>query len=104
MRPALRVAHTWVHVTPCLVSFRFEEPPHGGGGGPPWPGNHDSEYIAKKFGGQTISNIWRIGAGLEHELPHWTFGLWADYSKDFAATASTFDALMLRAGGQYKFN
>ncbi|MEO6038801.1 MAG: hypothetical protein ABIQ93_10330 [Saprospiraceae bacterium] len=102
LRPAIQVAHTWVRVRPGLVIFRFEE--HHGGGPGPGPGNHDSDYIAEKFAGQTISNIWRVGAGLEHELPRWTFGLWADYSKDFAATESTFDALMLRAGLQYKFD
>ncbi len=102
IRPVVRVAHTWVHIAPGLVSFKFEEP-HGGGGPGPGPGHNDPEYVAQKFDGQTISNIWRFGAGLEHELPRWTLGLWADYSKNLGASESTFDALLLRGGVQYKF-
>ena len=100
LHPSVRVAHTWVHIAPGLVSFKFEEEPGPG----PGHGPREPEYVAQKFEGQTLSNIWRVGAGLEHELPRWTFGLWADYSKNLAATESTFDVLSVRAGVQYKFN
>ena len=104
LRPAVRVMHNWVRIAPGLVSFKYEETQGGPGPGPgPGPGHHDPEYIVKKFDGQMLSNIWRIGAGIEHERANWTIGLWLDYSRSLAATASTFDALMVRGGVQYKF-
>jgi len=60
------------------------------------------EYTAEKYEAQWLSNQWRLGIGLEKDLQNWTFGLWADYSKDFSVDTPSFDALYLRAGVQYR--
>ncbi|GAB4486758.1 MAG: hypothetical protein OHK0019_00960 [Saprospiraceae bacterium] len=99
VRPSMRVAHTWTHISSELISFTFEKPLHG-----PPHGGHDPEFIVEKTKPQTLDNTWRFGLGLERETPSWAFGLWADYSKSFAANAPSFDMLLLRAGIQYRFN
>ena len=87
-----------IHESPELITFKFENQ-GGGPGGPSQP-----KYKVQKTESHMIQNTWRFGAGLEHETADWTFGIWADYSKNFAASDLTFDALMLRAGIQYNFN
>jgi hypothetical protein len=97
-RPSVRLAHTWVRRSPSLVTFKFEEPDPAPNPGPPKPA-----YIAEKFDAKWINNQWRIGIGLERDIPNWTFSLWADYSKNMSAPQANFDALYLRAGAQYRF-
>lgn len=108
LRPSVRVAYALTRVSPELITFKFENHGPWGPGGPggpwgPW-GPPPPIYKVQKTESQVLDNIWRFGAGLEHETPRWAFSLWADYSKNFAATDLTFDALMLRAGIQYTFN
>ncbi len=103
VRPSLRVAHDWVHVSPTLITYKFEEDDPGGPSPGPDPHDHDAEYTAEKFDAQWLNDQWRFGLGLEKDIPNWTFGLWADYSKDFSAATPSFDALYLRAGAQYRF-
>ena len=102
VRPSLSIQHTWVHTTPQLISFKYEQPPHNGGPhGNPDP---DTEYIVQETDAQFFGNVWKFGAGLERETRHWVFGLRADYSNNFAASDRTFDALIFKAGIQYKIN
>ena len=96
LRPSVRAAHTWTRVAPGFVSFEFDEPGQGPGG------KHDPEYLVQKEKAQNLRNIWRLGAGVEHDVARWSFGLWADYSKNLAATDDTFDALYLQAGVKYR--
>lgn len=102
LRPSVRITHTWVRVSPDLLSFKYEKktffPPHGPFPLPP------PKYIVTQGEARQLDNIWRFGAGLEYETQRWSFGLWADYSTNLAASDATFDALLLRAGVQYKFN
>jgi len=99
LRPAVRIAYTMLRVSPELITFKFEDQDPGGPGG-----SHPPKYLVEKTESKLIQNIWRFGAGLEHETRNWTFGLWADYSNNFAAADLTFDAIIIRAGLQYKFN
>ncbi|MBL7808716.1 MAG: hypothetical protein JNN28_12925, partial [Saprospiraceae bacterium] len=69
----------------------------------PNPHPEEDRYTAEKFPGKWLSNRWRMGLGLEKELPNWTFGLWTDYSRDFSAATPSFNALYLRASAQYRF-
>jgi hypothetical protein len=69
----------------------------------PNPHDHDPEYAVETFKSQWLSNQWKFGVGLEKDIPNWTFGLWADYSKDFSTATPGFDALYLRAGAQFRF-
>jgi len=96
LRPSVRAAHTWTRVAPGFVSFEFDEPGQGPGG------KHDPEYLVQKEKAQNLRNIWRLGAGIEHDVARWSFGLWADYSKNLAATDDTFDALYFQAGVKYR--
>lgn len=96
-RPSVRLAHTWVHVSPELISFKFDDQHQGG------PGN-DPEFFVQKREAQYLGNVWRLGAGLEYEAPHWVFGLWTDYSKNFGGADPNFDILMFKAGIQYRIN
>lgn len=98
LRPSVQVAHTWVRVAPGLVSYKYNKkfPPPPNVPNFPW-------FNVKHYEEKKLSNVWRFGAGLEHERLHWAFGLWADYSMNLAATNATFDALFFRAGLQYKF-
>jgi hypothetical protein len=102
VRPSVRLSHQWVRLSPTLITYKFEDQDPWGPGGPggPFPRN---EYTAEKFEAQWLSNQWRFGIGLEKDIPNWTFGLWADYSKDFTAANPSFDAMYLRAGAQYRF-
>lgn len=101
LRPSVRIAHTWVRVSPDPLIFKYQKKSTM----PPSPNDFDhSKYIVRNCGAKQLDNVWRLGAGLEHETRKWVFGLWADYSDNFAASDATFDALLLRAGVQYKFN
>lgn len=101
VRPSLALSHHWVHTSPTLVIYKFEEEDPGGPG--PNPHSHETRYTAESFDSQWINNQWRLGVGIEKELKNWTFGLSADYSKDFSASTPGFDAMYLRAGAQYRF-
>ncbi|MBN8676747.1 MAG: hypothetical protein J0M29_00900 [Chitinophagales bacterium] len=101
VQPAVRLAHEWVHVSSSLVTYKFIDDDPGGPGPNPHP--DEDRYTAEKFPAKWLSNKWRIGLGLEKELPNWTFGVWADYSKDLSAAAPSFDAMYLRASAQYRF-
>ena len=97
LRPSVRVAHTWAHVSPSLVSYKYQKkfPPPPNFPNFPW-------YNVKHYESKRLEDIWRFGAGLEFETRRWAFGLWADYYDNFAATNATFDALLFRASAQYK--
>ncbi|HLP95904.1 MAG TPA: hypothetical protein VK168_17805 [Saprospiraceae bacterium] len=101
VQPAVRVAHEWVHISPSLATYKFRDDDPGGPGPNPHP--EEDRYTAEKFPAKWLSNKWRMGLGLEKELPNWTFGLWADYSKDLSAATPSFDALYVRASAQYRF-
>lgn len=101
-QPSVRVAHEWVRTASASVIFKYEED-HGPGPGPGPGPNPDEAFVVQKTGDQWLSNQWRFGIGLEKEMPHWTFGISADYSKNFSKATPAFDALYLRAGLQYKF-
>lgn len=94
LQPSVRAAYTWVRVSPELISFQFEKP---------FP-NNNPEYKSKKTDAEYLDNVWRFGAGLEHETPRWVFGIWADFSKNFAGSDSGFDALLFRTGIQYRID
>lgn len=103
VRPSVRLAHVWSHLPPSTITYKYEEDDPGGPGPGPGPHNHRPEYAIEKFDNQWISNQWRLGVGIEKDIPGWTFGLWADYSKNLSASTPAFDALYLRAGAQYRF-
>ncbi|MBP6828704.1 MAG: hypothetical protein KA165_19205, partial [Saprospiraceae bacterium] len=94
LQPSVRAAYTWVRVSPELISFQFEKP---------FP-NNNPEYKSKKTDAKYLDNVWRFGAGLEHETPRWVFGIWADFSKNLAGSDSGFDALLFRTGIQYRID
>lgn len=94
LQPSVRAAYTWVRVSPELISFQFEKP---------FP-NNNPEYKSKKTDAEYLDNVWRFGAGFEHETPRWVFGIWADFSKNFAGSDSGFDALLFRTGIQYRID
>jgi hypothetical protein len=100
IRPAVRAAHTWTHFSSCLISNRFEEM-HGFPGGP--PPMHDDEYRIEHTKPANFGNIWRMGAGLEHETPRWVFSVWCDYAKNMNAVSAGFSNIFLQAGASYKF-
>lgn len=97
VQPSLRVAHNWVRIAPQLISFKFEEPQHGGPHGNPEP-----RYLVEKTETQRLDKVWRFGAGLERETERWVLSVGADYAKDFSSTDAMFDTVMFRAGLQYK--
>jgi hypothetical protein len=103
LKPSLRLSHTWVRVAPTLVTYKFEDNNPGGPGGPGGPFPPKPAYTAEKFDAQWHQNQWRVGIGLERNITDWTFGLSADYSRDFSSATPHFDALYLRAGAQYRF-
>lgn len=100
VRPTLQVAHTWVNIAPQLLSFKFEEQHPGGPGGP--GGNHGPRYFVEKTDAQNLANVWRAGIGLERETSRWNFSIGADYVKDFASSDAMFNAVVVKAGLQYK--
>ena len=102
-KPSLKLSHQWVHGSSTSITYKFEKDDPGGPGPNPDPHEHESKYTAEQFDNQWLSNQWRFGIGLEKTLPNWTFGLWADYSKDFTASTPSFDAVYFRAGAQYRF-
>lgn len=98
VKPTVMVSHEWVHISPNLVTYQFEEDDPG------MPQHHDEEkYTAEKFPAQWLSKQWHLGAGLEKEVSSWTFSAWAEYSKSFASTTPSYDALYLRLKAQYMF-
>jgi hypothetical protein len=99
VKPAVRIAHTWTHLSPAIYSLRFDKkPPHF----PPGPSKPEFEPV--KSESEWVSNHWRVGAGLEFETPRWVAGVWADYSKGQASNGPVSDAVFIRAGVSYKFD
>lgn len=98
VRPSIRAAYTWARVSPELLTLKYQKPDWPGGPpGPPPP-----TYKVQESETQIVGDTWRFGIGFERETPHLVFGLWADYSKSFAANDPSFDMLLLRAGIQYR--
>lgn len=96
VRPSVHIAHTWVHIDPQLITYTYEEQPHGP--------MHDPEirYQAEKALAQDLNRIWRAGIGLQYDTHRWIFGIGADYMRDFASSDAMFNSVMVQAGLQYK--
>jgi hypothetical protein len=99
IKPSIQVAHTWVRIEPNLITYKFEEPPHGPGGPMQEP---EIRYQVEKTELQRLNQIWRVGVGLQHETPRWIFNVGADYLKDFASSNAMFNSVFVKAGLQYK--
>ncbi|MFZ4634792.1 MAG: hypothetical protein ACOYNO_11345 [Saprospiraceae bacterium] len=101
LRPAVRIAHSWVRENPGIFSFAFEDKLHGGGpGGPNHGGPGPKEYVVEMPEPIWKTNNWRMGASLEYNLPRWTISLGADY---ISSGKVYFNAVQTYAGLQYKF-
>ena len=96
VRPSVRLSHTWVHIDPQLITYTYEEQPHGP--------MHDPEirYQAEKAAAQDLNKIWRAGIGLQYDTHRWIFGVSADYMRDFASSDAMFNSVFVQAGLQYK--
>ncbi len=99
LRPTLRVAHVWTHVSPSTVTFRFQDTNHPGG-----PHQNDPDYFFIKTASHTFGNTWRFGAGLERSFGRWGLQFAADYAKQFSTRAKASNAVYLQAGLQYRIN
>lgn len=99
VQPTVRVAHSWVHETPSIFSFEFEEDDPGG----PGPKPPKSEFIAVRTSSAWLNSLWRFGVGLEHNTPHWAFQIGLDYVPNQATSKPFADALLVQTGVQYKF-
>ncbi|HPI07417.1 MAG TPA: hypothetical protein PLM41_13600 [Saprospiraceae bacterium] len=99
VRPTVEVAHSWVRIDPYLITYKFEEEPHGPGGPMHEP---EIRYQVEKTVLQRPDKVWRVGIGLQRETPRWIFNVGADYMKDFAASDAMFNAVTVKAGLQYK--
>jgi hypothetical protein len=91
------VAHTWAFLPSRQVSLRFEEL-HG-----PGPGGPDEEYQVRQTPKKWVSNVWRLGVGLQYETSRWIFGARGDYAKHFNNSSPTVDATFASAEVLYKF-
>ncbi len=99
VQPTVRVAHSWVHETPSIFSFEFEEDDHGS----PGPKPPKSEFIAVRTSSAWLNSVWRVGVGLEHNTPRWAFQIGLDYVPNQAISKPFTDALLVQTGVQYKF-
>ncbi len=90
-------AHTWAFLPSRLVSLRFEEL-HG-----PGPGGPDEEYQVRQTPEKWVSNVWRLGVGLQYETSRWIFGVRGDYAKHLNNSSPTVDATFASAEVLYKF-
>lgn len=93
LKPSVRAAYSRARISPETVSLRFEKPAK----------NDPPEFIVHKYEARQL-DIFCVGIGVERETPHWVFGLWADYSRNFARPDAGFDALSMEGGLLYRFN
>lgn len=99
LKPSVHLTHTWARFSPELYVFEFEDDKPGG------PNHHPSKkfMLSASAPEQTISSLWRIGAGLEYETRDWVFRIGADWVENSAASKPVFDAALVQGSVLYKF-
>jgi len=100
IRPSVQLMHTWARFSPELYVFEFEDDKPGG------PNPHPPKQkftLSSSASEQTISNLWRIGFGLEHETRDWVFRAGVDWVENSAASKPVFDAALVQGSVLYKF-
>jgi hypothetical protein len=99
LKPSVHLTHTWARFSPELYVFEFEDDKPGG------PNHHPSKKFTLSASApeQTVSSLWRIGAGLEYETRDWVFRIGADWVENSTASKPVFDAAMIQGTVLYKF-
>lgn len=99
IRPSVHLMHTWARFTPELYVFEFEDDKPGG------PNPHPAKkfILSSSAPEQTISNLWRMGFGLEYETRDWVFRAGVDWVENSAASKPVFDAALVQGTVLYKF-
>ncbi|HNG89370.1 MAG TPA: hypothetical protein PK858_04175, partial [Saprospiraceae bacterium] len=99
LRPTVQAGHVWAKNASAFVRYTYEDKDPGG----PWPGSKSFDFVAEEEPKYTHSQIWLAGAGLEYDLRDWTFHVRTEYQAQTGSVAQpTFDALLLRAGLEYR--
>lgn len=96
LKPSVRLSYSWIRAAPSAVTYTYFKRNH-------YPYSDPTEYFAVvKTNPGLLGEQWRLGFGLERDMPRWSFGLMAEYSRKSQVARTGMGALFLRGGINYK--
>ena len=96
LKPSVRLSYSWIKAAPSTVTYTYFKRNH-------FPYSDPTEYYAVvKTNPGLLGEQWRLGFGLERDMPRWSFGLMAEYSRKNQISSTGMGALFLRGGISYK--
>ncbi len=96
LKPSVRLSYSWIKAAPATVTYTYFKRNH-------YPYSDPIEYYAVvKTNPGLMGEQWRLGFGLERDMPRWSFGLMAEYSRKSQVSSTGIGALFLRGGISYK--
>lgn len=96
LKPSVRLSYSWIRAAPATVTYTYFKRNH-------YPYSDPIEYYAVvKTNPGLLGEQWRLGFGLERDMPRWSFGLMAEYSRKSQVSSTGIGALFLRGGISYK--
>lgn len=96
LKPSVKLSYSWITAAPSTVTYTYFKRNH-------YPYSDPIEYYAVvKTNPGLMGEQWRLGFGLERDMPRWSFGLMAEYSRKSQVSSAGIGALFLRGGISYK--
>lgn len=96
LKPSVRLSYSWIRAAPSTVTYTYFKRNH-------YPYSDPTEYFAVvKTNPGLLGEQWRLGFGLERDMPRWSFGLMAEYSKKSQVARTGMGGVFLRGGISYK--
>ncbi|MFM7155884.1 MAG: hypothetical protein ACKOZV_17330 [Bacteroidota bacterium] len=96
LKPSVRLSYSWIRAEPSTVTYTYFKRNH-------YPYSDPTEYFAVvKTNPGVLGEQWRLGFGLERDMPRWSFGLMAEYSRKSQIASTGLGAIFLKGGISYK--
>jgi hypothetical protein len=96
LKPSVRLSYSWIRAAPSTVTYTYLKRNH-------YPYSDPTEYYAVvKTNPGLLGEQFRLGFGLERDMPRWSFGLMAEYSRKSQIASTGMGVLFLRGGISYK--
>ncbi|MFN5236364.1 MAG: hypothetical protein ACK5FV_04250, partial [Bacteroidota bacterium] len=87
LKPSVRLSYSWIKAAPATVTYTYFKRNH-------YPYSDPIEYYAVvKTNPGLMGEQWRLGFGLERDMPRWSFGLMAEYSRKSQVSSTGIGAL-----------
>lgn len=96
LKPSVRLSYSWIRAVPSTVTYTYFKQNH-------YPYADPTEYYAvARTNRGLLGEQWRLGFGFERDMPRWSFGLMAEYSRKSQVARTGMGGVFLRGGISYK--